>query len=593
VFIKKVSIKNFRSLVDTEIELASYSVLVGQNDSGKSNVLRALNLFFNLQTDVGQILVFERDFSQHARLVKNKAKEIEIEVEFAPPKQYTDNTPVIWTKTWRSGSPQPHRESIRRMSGEEFSSRSRTQSWVKQIAFEYVPAIRGRDFFATLKRRLHDTLADTIEQKLQSASGAFLKSVRQEVQAIEHDANTLLNLKTEFSLPRDLGSLFEVLDFDSSDTQNTKTSLLQRGDGIQSRHVPLILKFLAKQRKSLSAKGRPPTETIWAYEEPENNLEFSSQIIEADELAKHSQDLQIILTSHSPAFYAAAKETASNSVVWYASRSNGATSFVQSLSRDTIDANMGLLPFIEPYLKVAKQERSEVLAQLSNAKAATLVSNTPALYVEGDTDKKILEAAWKHRFSSSPNFEIVTKPGLGAGADWVVGCATARAALTDLKHKTAVILDDDHKGNECWEKLVRRLSTLGKEGRVKRFVPGKPNENDHIRRIKKTGVAISIAIEELCSEHCWNYAYSQNWLEPRANLAALNAGLLRNDVSINQIVDEKVENTTDRLYVGYCVVASKKGKFASYAVTNIAATMTPSLMKMLDEINAHFANSAN
>lgn len=47
VVLKRIHIKNFRSIVDATIELDDFNFFVGKNDSGKSNVLKAINLFFN------------------------------------------------------------------------------------------------------------------------------------------------------------------------------------------------------------------------------------------------------------------------------------------------------------------------------------------------------------------------------------------------------------------------------------------------------------------------------------------------------------------------------------------------------------------
>ena len=59
---------------------------------------------------------------------------------------------------------------------------------------------------------------------------------------------------------------------------------------------------------------------IWAYEEPENNLEIGSAVQLADELHALSRagTAQILLTTHSPAFYDLAqreKEIALNFVL--------------------------------------------------------------------------------------------------------------------------------------------------------------------------------------------------------------------------------------------------------------------------------------
>lgn len=45
VVLKRIHIKNFRSIVDATIELDDFNFFVGKNDSGKSNVLKAINLF--------------------------------------------------------------------------------------------------------------------------------------------------------------------------------------------------------------------------------------------------------------------------------------------------------------------------------------------------------------------------------------------------------------------------------------------------------------------------------------------------------------------------------------------------------------------
>ena len=45
--IKTVKIKNYRSIVDCEFEFTNLLALIGENNAGKSNIIYALNLFFN------------------------------------------------------------------------------------------------------------------------------------------------------------------------------------------------------------------------------------------------------------------------------------------------------------------------------------------------------------------------------------------------------------------------------------------------------------------------------------------------------------------------------------------------------------------
>ncbi|MEV6640264.1 AAA family ATPase [Amycolatopsis sp. NPDC051371] len=72
--IKRISIENFRSLRSLNVDLVrDYNSIVGLNSSGKSNVLRALNLFFNDSIDPSSLnLSMERDFSDYAPRRKKK-----------------------------------------------------------------------------------------------------------------------------------------------------------------------------------------------------------------------------------------------------------------------------------------------------------------------------------------------------------------------------------------------------------------------------------------------------------------------------------------------------------------------------------------
>ena len=102
--IKKISIKNYRSIANFSIDCSNITCFVGNNDAGKSNVLRALNLFFNDKTDDLLGFDFSREFNQFAVTPEKKAKEISVELLIELPhtyrrSEYPEN--VIWKKVWR------------------------------------------------------------------------------------------------------------------------------------------------------------------------------------------------------------------------------------------------------------------------------------------------------------------------------------------------------------------------------------------------------------------------------------------------------------------------------------------------------------
>ncbi|WP_241087032.1 AAA family ATPase [Candidatus Vondammii sp. HM_W22] len=76
--ISKIEINYFRSIYSVNLTNNNdINVLIGGNDSGKSNVLKALNLFFNNQTELQNGFDFSDDLSRlresQARATKGRA----------------------------------------------------------------------------------------------------------------------------------------------------------------------------------------------------------------------------------------------------------------------------------------------------------------------------------------------------------------------------------------------------------------------------------------------------------------------------------------------------------------------------------------
>jgi AAA15 family ATPase/GTPase len=86
--IKKIIIKNFRSIENMSVDCSNITTFVGANDAGKSNVLRALNLFFNDQTDHALPFQFERDYNVFSPKKQKRAKNIVVELTLELPDTY-------------------------------------------------------------------------------------------------------------------------------------------------------------------------------------------------------------------------------------------------------------------------------------------------------------------------------------------------------------------------------------------------------------------------------------------------------------------------------------------------------------------------
>lgn len=78
ILVKDIYINNFRSLKNVSIELDDYTVIVGKNNSGKSNVIQAINLAFDFST------VFREDVFISPEEPYDESKKIYIDVRILP-----------------------------------------------------------------------------------------------------------------------------------------------------------------------------------------------------------------------------------------------------------------------------------------------------------------------------------------------------------------------------------------------------------------------------------------------------------------------------------------------------------------------------
>lgn len=167
--IRSIHIENFRSIRNLDVSVTQLSVFVGKNDSGKSNILRALNLFFNGETNPGVEFDFQDDYNFFAPVRARKAKEITVRLEIEIPESYhrTNGEVITWTKKWREGGLwneeydyYGERVTRNRRGNEvrervEIPDKSNVHSLLRKIEFEYVPAIKDSEYFADLRGRIY------------------------------------------------------------------------------------------------------------------------------------------------------------------------------------------------------------------------------------------------------------------------------------------------------------------------------------------------------------------------------------------------------------------------------------------------------
>lgn len=551
--IASIKIRNFRSIRFFESDVQELNIFVGPNDEGKSNVLRALDLFFNDGKRRGIDLNWDVDYCAFAPARSRKAPEILIEIEVEPPSGFKLAERVRWRRAWRREG--LNKDEISLADGRHLPRKTKIETFLRSIRFEYVPAIKSPEYFQDLMTSVHDMLEETVEAEVRSASGSFTKKINENTQPILEGVLDRLGLKSRIELPPNLRDIFSQLEF-SSTSHGKVFSLSQRGDGVKVRHVPIILRWLAEQANHLSAPGKPKTRTIWGYEEPENNVEIGRCFELANDFLGDSGEIQKFITTHSPVIYSVVKSDDSDgSAIFSVTKdANPPVSSIEHVENNEIsllNESMGLFELLEPRVNELKKE----VERLSFENDSVILKDRPVIFVEGVTDKTLFRKAMDRFYPDIANsVDIESSPHSGGGASWVKDMLVA---WHRARHKNLAIgiLDADDEGARVRKALGDEVTNRRRRNVAwERLEPG-----DEVKRCRSKGIRVPFAIEEVFPEFIWELAERQGWLQPRPNLLELYSFGARS-VAFDDWLEGRLENSADvRLAT---MMFSRDGKMA-------------------------------
>lgn len=321
----KVTIKNFKAIHDTTIELSPFTVIVGANGSGKSSVLQALHWMFqsgrNLSVDTNKSVKDGSTLSEknatympspeyrnagHGAEYGNfrETPQLDVLVEATA----TDGTSVsapMWIKSARNEGLSVHVPSNNpfvatlRDRNKEFSS--------------YIPGLAGIPLSEEKRTKL-------IVQRQAAAGDAntVLRNVLLLLEGVTHGGKNGLKLVEELA-SQVMGDLILQVSFDEEKNQTInatfQTAAMKAAD--QKRTKPLELAgigFLQViQIFSYLVHFRP---VILLVDEPDSHLHPTAQERLVRVLADAAKlfDTQVLLTTHSPSVVRALPQDAR--VVW-------------------------------------------------------------------------------------------------------------------------------------------------------------------------------------------------------------------------------------------------------------------------------------
>jgi hypothetical protein len=415
--IKSIEVNYLRSIWRLSLTLGDLTVLSGANDVGKSNILKALNLFFNNQVDWLESLDFYRDFSlrrlNEVRRESIKGRQfIRIRVEFVRPPRYRGSLPATFTvtRTWYRDSRVPEEsDDLERQEREDRLpstleiARRNLSRFLNRIRFEYIPAIRGPDYFEYVLDNLQETILATQMRRddaILAAVRELNEGMRERTGTLREEFEVATGIEADISLPDEPNALFQAFSVSTRwqelagpEAELQRISLSLRGDGIQARYIPSLLKYIGDNSSRFQ---------VWGFEEPENSVEYNLAIELASEFEQmYSQDAQILATSHSPAFVF----LRGPSTVSYRVYKEGNTTQVAELHPSTdeealtkLSGDIGLFRLLEEEYRKYVGESERFLSgqmQVRQLRAELEKSTMPVVYVEGKTDMTILNTAWE------------------------------------------------------------------------------------------------------------------------------------------------------------------------------------------------------
>ncbi len=471
--IARIEIQYFRSIYWVSIsDLSDLNVFTGKNDVGKSNILKALNLFFNNYVYEGVKFDFQENFNkiraEQVRKDSIKGKQfIQIKITFnrgasmakTLPEQFTvskkwlryDTTPIVTDDLQRRCE----------KSGLKYNDRTKSSltKFLNAIEYLYVPAIKDSKIFTAVLSRLQETLYN---QKLTAASGLLdsLTEIAQKVQSSAEELNKefydATQISANISSPKDITEFYNTLSIDTTFAENYSIKLDNRGDGIRVRYLPSILNYLALNSKK---------SFIWGFEEPENSVEYNLAIKMANSFqTEYAYKSMVFLTTHSPAFISL---TGNNVELFRCFSEDNKTNVYtkkEAASKEAISAELGYVKLQEElfaeYLE-KKKRLDESIAEVNKIKTRLEAFSLPVVITEGKTDVAILKTAWKKLYPDIDiPFEICSCDANGDGQS--AGCGMLKDYLTsyrfDSPHKVIGLFDRDKAGIDAYN-LSKNFAT--------------------------------------------------------------------------------------------------------------------------------------
>ncbi|MGD6781979.1 AAA family ATPase [Sutcliffiella horikoshii] len=295
-------IKNFRSIQSCIVHNGKISALVGENNSGKSAILRALNAFFNYEEEEIHFLSGLHQYSNKS-LVR-----IELVFENIPAKELyqekINNDELIirmtYSFTTKKRSIQFKKNGVYQQLNNDF-----IMSLKEDINYVLIPPNRDEreiiwaenalirivlEEFLRKSTSRRDTLSPKVKEAAKNLERIGLSKVQAAIEK-NYSLNKNFDFKLNFDKQIDYSLLLNDITLDIEE-KGFRYNITESGSGIQSLTIIALYRYLAELRHN---------NIILGIEEPEINLHPQAQreFIKSIKDGDSSIEVQIIFTTHS------------------------------------------------------------------------------------------------------------------------------------------------------------------------------------------------------------------------------------------------------------------------------------------------------
>ncbi len=318
--IEKIEIEKFRSFWlwknKISIETFDLNIFSWKNNSWKSNVLKALNLFFNSETWFNEKYSFDKDYNKAFTTSYGWIiRDIKIKIFFTETwkwilKNWFYIEKIFNKNEIKSNFYYKENSSVKYKKAITWQQTKQFNTYINKINYIYIPAIRDKSFIKHIFKYLQLVL-DTNSKDKKSYENSFseiTKILDNRTKKLWKIFEDFIWIWTNVSAPTKILDILEGISLSTDPgiviyrnikwkkvKVKVKVSATSSWDWITMSYLPHFLDFLSENIKT--------KKFIWWFEEPENSLEYAKiQDLSKKFLLDFTENNQIFLTTHNPAF---------------------------------------------------------------------------------------------------------------------------------------------------------------------------------------------------------------------------------------------------------------------------------------------------